>query len=133
MSAYDKWGTASDKSKPCLNLQAHREQSGIPLERIAETTGIGLHFLHAVEVEDFDKLPGGVYNTSYLRQYARAAGCSEAELLQHYYRVTAPEPSTERVPFRGRLSAWLSGESLRTSMQHLWEKYTGQHAASVSR
>ena len=129
MSAYDNWGTASDESKPCLSLQAHRERSGIPLERIAEATRIGLHFLRAVEAEDFDKLPGGVYNTSYLRQYARAAGFSEAELLQQYHRVTLPEPPKERVPSRGRLSEWLSGEPVRTFMQHVWEKHRRQHAA----
>jgi cytoskeletal protein RodZ len=129
MSAYAKWEIASDKSKLCLNLQAHRERNGIPLERIAEATGIALHFLHAVESEDFEKLPGGVYNTSYLRQYARAAGYSEGELLQHYHRVTAPEPSKERVPSRGRLSEWLSGEPVRAFMQHVWQKHKGQHAA----
>src|SRR5258705_13672542 len=129
MSAYGKCGIASDKSKPCLNLQAHRERSGIPLEKISEATGIRLHFLRAVEAGDFDKLPGGVYNTSYLRQYARAAGCGEAELLEHYHHVTAPEPSKETVPSRGLLSEWLSGEPVRSFMQHVWEKHRRLHAA----
>jgi hypothetical protein len=70
-----------------------------------------------------------VYNTSYLRQYARAAGYSEAELLQHYHRVTAPEPSKGPAPSRGRLSEWLSGEPVRTFMHYVWEKHRRQHAA----
>lgn len=63
-----------------------RKKAGISLEEIAEGTKISVRFLRAIEDEEFDKLPGGIFSTSYLRQYAAAIGYPEAELLAHYNR-----------------------------------------------
>ncbi len=71
-----------------LNLAGIRQRKGISLEDIAHTTKIGMHYLQAIEREEFRKLPGGVYNCSYLKQYARAIDIQEAELLG-YYRTVA--------------------------------------------
>jgi cytoskeletal protein RodZ len=54
------------------------------LEAIAQSTRIASHYLAAIEAEEFEKLPGGVYNTSYIRQYARAIGYNEIALLDQY-------------------------------------------------
>ena len=62
------------------------------LEEIAQSTKITSHFLQAIEAEEFTELPGGVYTTSYIRQYARAIGYSETELLDQYYAVSGVEP-----------------------------------------
>ena len=43
-----------------------------------------MRFLLAIESGDFAQLPGGIYNTSYIRQYARHIGYEEAELLAYY-------------------------------------------------
>jgi cytoskeletal protein RodZ len=53
-----------------LGLAEQRRQRGISLEEVVQATKIGLQFLRAIEAEEFQKLPGGVYNTSYIRQYA---------------------------------------------------------------
>jgi cytoskeletal protein RodZ len=71
---------------PRLDLARSRKQEGIALEDIADQTKISLRFLLAIENEEFDKLPGGIFSTSYLRQYAAAIGYNEAELLAHYNR-----------------------------------------------
>ena len=42
---------------------------------------------------DFEKLPGGIYNTSYIRQYARAIDFDEAELLAYYHSRTDVQPA----------------------------------------
>lgn len=68
-----------------LDLQAWRQLRGISLREIAESTKISLRFLQAIEEGDFEQLPGGIYNTSYIRQYARAIQYEEAELLAYYY------------------------------------------------
>jgi cytoskeletal protein RodZ len=68
-----------------------------------------LHFLRAIEAEEFEKLPGGIFNTSYLRQYARATGYDESELLAHYYKCNPPaeaEPASIK-PERSFLDRWL--------------------------
>ncbi|HJZ98365.1 MAG TPA: helix-turn-helix transcriptional regulator [Candidatus Solibacter sp.] len=70
------------------NLTALREQQGISLGQIANTTKIGVHYLEGIEHGEFKRLPGGVYNTSYIRQYARAIGFSEEALLDAYLKLT---------------------------------------------
>jgi cytoskeletal protein RodZ len=74
----------SSPSDRRLDLARVRKRAGISLEDIAEETKISLRFLRAIEEEDFQKLPGGIFSTSYLRQYATAIGYDEAELLAHY-------------------------------------------------
>jgi cytoskeletal protein RodZ len=78
-----------------LNLARFRQQRGVSLEQIAEATKISMRFLRAIEEEEFGKLPGGIFNTSYLRQYAAATGFEEARLLAHYNRVMNPQPHPE--------------------------------------
>ena len=61
---------------------------GISLAQIAETTKIDARSLEAIERGEFQKLPGGIYSTSYIRQYARAIDYDECALLTFYYRET---------------------------------------------
>ncbi len=67
-----------------LHLSALRQARGITLEQIADNTKISLRFLRAIEDEEFEKLPGGIFNTSYIRQYARAIDQEESDLLAYY-------------------------------------------------
>ena len=71
------------------NLTALRHQKGISLDHIAQATKIGLHYLEAIEHGQFAKLPGGIYNTSYIRQYAQAIEVNEAEILNCYRQATS--------------------------------------------
>ncbi len=70
-----------------IDLPAVRQHRGISLRDIAETTKISIRFLQAIEEEDFEQLPGGIYNTSYIRQYAREIGYEESKLLAYYRSV----------------------------------------------
>jgi len=67
-----------------LGLATIRRNRGITLEQIAESTKIGVRALEAIERGDFQKLPGGIYNTSYIRQYARAIDYDESAILAVY-------------------------------------------------
>ncbi len=77
-----------------LGLATIRRNRGITLEQIAESTKISLRSLKAIEAGDFSKLPGGIYNTSYIRQYARAIDFDEAELLAFYGAQTRKSATT---------------------------------------
>jgi cytoskeletal protein RodZ len=68
-----------------LGLATIRHNRGITLEQIAESTKISIRSLEAIERGEFRKLPGGIYNTSYIRQYARAIDYDESALLEFYY------------------------------------------------
>jgi transcriptional regulator with XRE-family HTH domain len=63
-----------------------RTQLGLSLSEIALTTRIPARYLEAIERGEFHKLPGGIYTTSYLRQYARAINYPESELVGYYLR-----------------------------------------------
>jgi cytoskeletal protein RodZ len=69
-----------------LGLATIRRNRGISLEQIAESTKISVRSLRAIEQGEFRKLPGGIYNTSYIRQYARAIDYDEAAILAVYHR-----------------------------------------------
>src|SRR5438034_6053525 len=69
-----------------LGLSTIRGNRGITLEQIAESTKISVRCLQAIERGDFTKLPGGIYNTSYIKQYARAIDYDESTLLAVYER-----------------------------------------------
>jgi cytoskeletal protein RodZ len=71
-----------------LGLATIRKNRGISLEQIAASTKIGVRSLDAIERGDFQKLPGGIYSTSYIRQYARAIDYDEGALLAFYYSET---------------------------------------------
>jgi cytoskeletal protein RodZ len=80
-----------------LGLATIRRNRGITLRQIAESTKIGIRSLEAIEQGEFKKLPGGIYTTSYIRQYARAIDYDESELLAIYQReASAPHPESSR-------------------------------------
>ena len=86
-----------------LGLTTIRRNRGISLQQIAETTKISVRSLEAIERGDFRKLPGGIYSTSYIRQYARAIDYDETAILAVYHReMSIPEPDASRTSGNGR-------------------------------
>ena len=69
------------------DLSTLRNSKGISLHHISAVTKIGIRYLEAIEHSQFGKLPGGIYNISYIRQYARAIEVSEEELLSRYLQT----------------------------------------------
>lgn len=113
----------STDQTPGLHLANLRRAKGITLEDIQRSTRIGLHFLEAIETERFEDLPGGVYNVSYLRQYARVSGCDESALLTRYRDQMEPKLAAEPAPPRNPISRWLRDyEPLRNFFEHLAER-----------
>jgi len=65
-------------------LRKQREQRGIALDAISNTTKISTRMLRALEEEHFDQLPGGVFNKGFVRAYARQVGLDEEETVTDY-------------------------------------------------
>ena len=65
-------------------LRKQREQQGIALDAISNTTKISTRMLRALEDEHFDQLPGGVFNKGFVRAYARQVGLNEEEAVADY-------------------------------------------------
>lgn len=76
-------------------LQREREMRGITLDEIAKATKIGTRSLRALEQEDFNKLPGGIFNKGFVRAYARFLGIDEEQAVADYLAaIEEPESST---------------------------------------
>ena len=93
-------GSPAEKDRSDLSLASRRLKKQISLEQIAQTTKIGMRALQAIEAGEFKKLPGGIYNTSYIRQYAQAIDFDESEILAAYYSVMGRAPDPEGAPER---------------------------------
>jgi len=95
-----------------LDLARLRKKSGVSLEEIAQSTKISSRFLQAIESEQFDQLPGGIFSTSYLRQYAEAIGYDEVALVAFYNQKMNPSAPISKGPQtetggRSLLDRWL--------------------------
>jgi cytoskeleton protein RodZ len=71
-----------------------RSTKGISLEQIASDTKLKVSTLKAIEAGDFEALPGGIYNISYIRQYARAIGADEGSLVELYRKTSRINPQS---------------------------------------
>ena len=78
-------------------LRREREMRGISLEEIVATTKIGTRLLRALENEQFDLLPGGIFNKSYVRAYAKCVGIDEDEAVAAYLEAANEVPPDARV------------------------------------
>ena len=75
------------RDKSVLGVKTWRLDKGISLDAISASTKLSTRLLEAIEAGDFKRLPGGIYNTNYIRQYARAIGFNEADLLAYYHEA----------------------------------------------
>jgi len=67
-------------------LRLAREGRGIPLREISEQTRISMHYLEAIESNNYKRLPGGIFNRSFVKAYARYVGYDEKEAIEGYTR-----------------------------------------------
>ncbi len=77
-------------------LRRERLERNLELEQISRELKISSRFLEAIEDEQFDKLPGGVFAKSFVRQYARLLGLDEEELAAEVQRVIDPQPAVPK-------------------------------------
>jgi|HubBroStandDraft_1064217.scaffolds.fasta_scaffold472785_2 cytoskeletal protein RodZ len=104
--------SAHRKCVPELDLPRFRKRAGVSIEEIVQRTKISSRFLRAIEDEQFDQLPGGIFTTSYLRQYAAAIGYDEDALISYYIQKTNPaaavaKPPQQETGSRKLLDRWL--------------------------
>jgi cytoskeleton protein RodZ len=73
-------------------LRQARHEAGLSLDQISARTKIKKSFLGAIEREDFEQLPRGVFRRGFIRAYAREV-CLDAEAIVQEYMAEF-EPST---------------------------------------
>jgi cytoskeleton protein RodZ len=82
------------------HLKREREMRGVTLEEISAATRIAPRFLAALESEQWELLPGGVFNRGFIRSVARYLGLDEDSLVAEYALETRgrPEPGVVADP-----------------------------------
>lgn len=60
-------------------LRRERLRQGLDLEDVSQETKISARLLEAIESDQWDRLPGGVFTRNFVRQYARALGLDEQD------------------------------------------------------
>jgi cytoskeleton protein RodZ len=65
-------------------LKRERELREVKLDEVSTATRISPRFLEALENEQWDRLPGGVFGRGFVRSIARYLGLNEEDLLSEY-------------------------------------------------
>jgi len=126
-------------------LKRERELREVTLEEITSGTRIGPRFLEALENEQWEKLPGGVFNRGFVRSIARYLGLDEEGLLAEYdlahgtqtaqahERPADPIPSPPKwVPVALVLVAIALFAGLYFGGRYAWRYYQAHRAAKFS-
>jgi len=71
-------------------LRRERLKRRLDLDGVSRELKISPRLLEAIEDERFDRLPGGVFAKSFVRQYARMLGLDEEEIVGELQRMLEP-------------------------------------------
>jgi len=97
-AAYIRWDywiaqEFMDKGTFGESLKREREMRGVTLEEISSATRISERFLKAIESDQWDQLPGGVFNRGFVRAIARYLGLDEESIVAEYTLAVGDRPS----------------------------------------
>src|SRR5579863_9911166 len=75
------------------HLKREREMRDVSLDEISAATRIATRFLRAIENEQWDQLPGGVFNRGFVRAVAHYLGLDEENIVAEYALAAGDRPS----------------------------------------
>jgi cytoskeleton protein RodZ len=78
-------------------LRLAREARGITLRHISDQTHIPIRYLEAIESDDYKPLPGGIFNRSFIKSYAKQIGFDEKEAIEGYLRTAREQGEPDEV------------------------------------
>jgi cytoskeleton protein RodZ len=73
-------------------LRRERIKRNLDIEEISRELKISARFIQAIEDDQYEKLPGGVFVKSFVRQYARLLGLDDDQLAGQVQQSIAPLP-----------------------------------------
>jgi cytoskeletal protein RodZ len=99
-------------------LRRAREARNLSLRDVSDQTRISRRYLEAIEADDYKSLPGGIFNRSFVKAFARTVGVSEAEAIRAYERTArAHGESPDDVPTSRQPSRlYTDGEPARSPL-----------------
>jgi cytoskeleton protein RodZ len=87
-------------------LRRAREARGVTLREISEQTRITMRHLEAIEADEYKHLPGGIFNKSFVKAYAKQIGFDERTAVELYMRTAREQGDSDEVltsPQRSRI------------------------------
>ncbi|PYS52318.1 MAG: hypothetical protein DMF68_01980 [Acidobacteria bacterium] len=87
-------------------LRLAREARGITLRQISDQTRISIRYLEAIEADNYKQLPGGIFNRSFIKSYAKQIGFDEKEAIEGYLRTAREQGEPDEVatsPYRSHV------------------------------
>ena len=75
-----------------------REQRGITLREIADTTKLSVRTLEALERDDISRLPGGIFSRGLVRAYAEQIGADPETTVQDFLTRFPDASVTDGLP-----------------------------------
>lgn len=125
-------------------LKRERELREVSMDELSKATRISSRFLQALENEDWEKLPGGVFGHGFVRSIARYLGLGEEALLAEYdsaraVKLPPPPPKVEEripsppkwIPAAALLALLLLLVGLFFAARYGWRRFAA-HRASKS-
>jgi cytoskeleton protein RodZ len=97
-------------------LRQARESRGLSLRELSDQTRIARRYLEAIEADDHKELPGGIFNRSFIKAYAKAVGFNEAEAVSAYTEVARAhgEEPNELPTSRQHSRIYMDGDNSRS-------------------
>ncbi len=123
-------------------LKRERELREVSMDELTKATRISARFIGALENEDWDKLPGGIFGHGFVRAIARYLGLDEEALLGEYDLARAEKSASVPAKPEQRIPAppkWLPAVAvvvilllvigLFYAARHTWRRYASHRAA----
>lgn len=117
----------------------------VSLQEITAATRIAARYLEALENEQWDKLPGGVFNRGFVRAIARYLGLDEEGFLSEYDLARGELKTEAAVPYESRLPAkpkWVPALAILALLallagviyggRYAWRRYSAHRAGQRS-
>lgn len=79
-------------------LKLEREARDISLEEISRVTKISIHLLHAMEEDDWDALPGGIFTRNFIRLFANHLGLEGERWVDEFKHFIKTKHKAEGSP-----------------------------------
>jgi len=98
-SAVDQSGATSKTTVGSILRNAREARGDKSISEIAEDIRVRPHQLQALEDDDYDKLPGMIYATGFIRAYAKYLDLDGEELVDRFRRTARTEDLEARLAF----------------------------------
>jgi len=126
-------------------LKREREMREVSLQEITAATRIGPRFLEALENEEWEKLPGGIFNRGFVRSIARYLGLDEEGLISEYDLARGDQKNSAPAPYQSAIPSppkWIPALAILALLglltgvflagRYAWRRYTAHRAAQRS-